>query len=333
MRARIAAVVAALLPASLVGPGLATSAEQMNARTATIAGLGNFDAGRTVALPDGRWLSLTGDATATADQLWPVYDNAAVIWDADGQHRVVPPGGGDFFPRWEDNSEFWPLSFIVVNDRAYVVGTRVLTGDGDMQWTALGAYGAVVNLAADADPTFVRYFPTPSSMLDDTAVQWYGAVAYDGTYVYVHGVRDRPDAYHARDGSYVARVPLNRLEVPHRWQFWTGLQWQSRAENATSTIPVGGTSTNGTSSAYTLHRRPDGTWQVTTKRGGDLGEDLGRYVATTPRGPWTWESLLTVCGLDCYLAGAAPGIPTVSGQLLVQWSRRGSTPYWAEVPQ
>jgi hypothetical protein len=313
-----------------------TSAVELNARTGQIEGLGGFDAGRMEALPDGRWLSLTGDATQTAEQVWPVYDNAAVIWDGAGQRRVPSPHpGGHFFPRFEDGSEFWPLSFFVAGARAYVLGTRVLP-TGDMQWTALGGYGAVVDVPAGCDPAWVRYFPTPSSLLDDSAVQWSGAIACDGTWVYVHGVLDRPDVFHARDGGYVARVPLAQVEVPHRWTFWAGSEWSPRADLAVSTIPVGGPSTNGTSAGYTLHRRPDGTWAVTTKRGGELADGLGRYVASTPYGPWTWQQLLPesqVQGLDCYLAGAAPTVPTASGQLLVQWSRRGSTPYWAEVPQ
>ena len=312
------------------------SAGELNARTQTIDGLGGFDAGRMAALPDGRWLSFTGDATQTHAQAWPVYDNAAVVWDCAGQRRVASSHpGGHFFPRWEDGSEFWPLSFYVAGTRAYVLGTRVAPA-GDMQWTALGAYGAVVDVPHGCDPAWVRYFPTPSSLTGDAAVQWFGAIATDGTWVYVHGTLDRPDAWHARDGGYVARVPAGQLEVPHRWTFWTGTQWSDRHDLAVSTIPVGGASTNGTSASYTLHQRPNDTWAVTTKRAGDLGNGLGRYLAATPWGPWTWEQQLPdtqVQGLDCYLAGAAPTIPTVSGQLLVQWSRRGSTPYWAEVPQ
>ena len=314
----------------------ATTAADMNARTQAIAGLAGFDAFRTGPLPDGRWLSLTGDATSEPGQVWPVYDNAAVIWDPSGQRRVESPWpGGHFFPRWDDGSEFWPLSFFAAGARVYVIGSRQLS-QPDGTWTPMGAYGAVVHAPSCADPAFLRYFPTPSSLLDDTAVQWSGAVAYDGTWVYVHGVKDRPDAFHARDGGYVARVSLAQLEVPHRWRFWTGSAWAARVDLAVSTIPVGGASTNGTAAGYTLHRRPDGSWQVTTKRGGELANGVGRYVAAAPTGPWTWEQLLgddQAQGLDNYLVGAAPGIPTASGQLLVQWSRRGSNPYWVEVAQ
>ncbi|MGN9802074.1 hypothetical protein [Micromonospora sp. L32] len=312
------------------------NAADMNTRTGQIAGLGGFDAGRTARLQDGRWLMLTGDATQTDEQVWPVYHNAAVIWDGAGQRRVESPHpGGHFFPDFEDGSRFWPLSFFITAGRAYVLGTRVAP-TGDMQWTGLGGYGAVVNVPAGGDPRWVRYFPTPSGMLGDDAVQWFGAIAYDGTHVYVHGTRDRAEAWHARDGGYVARVPLAQLEVPHRWQVWTGQSWSPDVAQAVPTIPIGQlytTGLNGTANAYTLHRRPNGQWAVTTKRAGDASSELGRYVAATPWGPWSWEPLLTVCDTACYLAGAAPTIPTVSGQLLVQWSRRGSTPYWAEVPQ
>lgn len=316
-------------------PADATSAEDMNARTQMIDGLGDgFDGFRTARMPDGRWLSFTGDAIAQDGQVWPVYDNAAVIWEAGTQRRVESPWpGGHFFPRWPDGGEFWPNQFVVADGRAYVIGSRVLPVSGEMAWTAMGAYGAVVDLPAGADPLFAHYWPTPSSLLGDEAVQWSAAIATDGTWMYVHGVLDRPDQFHARDGGYVARAPLARLGVPHRWEVWTGSSWSAHVDQAVATIPTGGAPTHGTASGYTLHQRPDGTWAVTTKAGGELADTLGRYTAATPWGPWTWENLLTVGGLDSYLTGAAPGIPTVSGKLLVQWSRRGSTPYWAEVPQ
>ncbi|HEY9414424.1 MAG TPA: hypothetical protein VIQ30_06685, partial [Pseudonocardia sp.] len=289
------------------------SAAEMNTRAANIDGLGDlWDVGRTHVLPDGRWLTLTGDATAEDGQEWPVYDNAAVIWDTTGQRRVDSPHpGGHFFPRWSDGSEFWPNDFFVVGDRAYVIGHRVKTYSGFMNWDPLGAYGAVVEVPAGGDPRWLRYFPTPSSLLDDTAVQWSGAIAYDGTHVYVHGVLDVPEAFHGRHGGYVARVPLSRLEVPHRWQFWTGTTWTGRVDLAVATIPLGEeytTGLNGTGSGYTLHRRPDGQWQVTAKRGGDMGGWLGRYTAPTPHGPWTWQPLLQAGG-DNYLAGAMPDLP------------------------
>lgn len=312
-----------------------TSAATMNTRTAAITGLGDlFDVLRTERLPDGRWLSFTGDANAEVGQPWPVYDNAAVIWDSAGQRRVSSPHpGGHFFPRWPDGSEFWPYQFVLSGGRAYVLGERVISYSGAGNWTKLGAYGSVVDVPASGDPRFLHYFPTPGSMLDDSAVQWNGAIAADGDWLYLHGVRDRADAYHSRDGGYVARVALDRLEVPHRWQVWTGTGWADRVYEAVPTIPIWADTTDGTSSSYTLHRRPTGDWQVTTKRGGDIGQTLGRYTGPTPWGPWTWEPLLQVCSLDCYLAGAAPSIPTASGRLLVQWSRTDKTPVWAEVPQ
>ncbi|MBM0257040.1 DUF4185 domain-containing protein [Micromonospora sp. 4G55] len=333
-----ASPVGAVAPRSVAVVNASTSAAEMNARTTEITGLGDlFDGFRTAPLEDGRWLSFTGDATAEDGQVWPVYDNAAVVWDQGTQRRVQSLWpGGHFFPRWPDGSEFWPGQFLVSGTQVYVIGSRVKTYPGVMQWTALGAYGATVEVPAGGDPLFLRYWPTPSSGLDDTAVQWSGAIAADDSYVYVHGLRDRPDAYHARDGGYVARVPLGWLEIPHRWQFWTGSTWSRYDDNAVPTIPLGAAGTNGTSSAYTLHRTAVGEWQVTTKRGGDLASGLGRYVAPSPWGPWSWQQLLpdsAVCSMDCYLTGAAPGIPTTSGQLLVQWSRTNSSPVWAEVPQ
>lgn len=314
-----------------------TTAADIAARLQTITGLGDlWDSGRTHVLPDGRWLTLTGDATSADGQEWPVYDNAALIWTPTEIRRVESPNeGGHFFPRWDDGSEFWPNDFFVIGERIFVIGYRVKTYPGVMQWDPMGAYGAVVAMPTGGEPVFLRYFPTPSSLLDDSAVQWSGAIAYDGTHVYVHGVLNVPEAFNARHAGYTARVELDRLEVPHRWCFWTGSGWSPRHDEAVATIPLGQeytTGLNGAGNGYTLHRRPNGQWQVTAKRGGDLGNWLGRYTGPTPYGPWTWESMLEVGG-DNYLPGAMPDIPLASGNLLVQWSRHNTNPAWAEVPQ
>lgn len=316
-------------------PPTATTAADMTAAMANIQGLGDaFDAARTGPLPDGRWLTLTGDATEVAGQTWPVFDNAAIIWDVAGQRRVESTQPGrHFFPRWDDGSEFWPNQFFVVGNRGYVIGSRQLTSGGS--WTAMGAYGAVFDVPENGDPSFLHYFPTPSSLCNDVAVQWYGAMSYDGTYVYIHGVKNRPDVFNIRDGGYVARVSLAQLEVPHRWKFWNGTGWVARNDLAVSTLPTGGAVTVGTSSGYTLHKRPNGQWQVTTKLG-DIVDGIHAYRSANPWGPWTKVQLVAAGDIDHYLAGAAPGIPTVSGNLLVQLSRRnsaGSYPEWYEVAQ
>ncbi len=315
-----------------------TSAATMNTKMTQITGLGGFDAFRTARLGDGRWLSLTGDATRPGEPL-PAYDNAAVIWDKKGQRRIsVTDPNGDFFPRWPDGSEFWPGQQIVVGSTVYVTGSRQLVR-GPFDWTPLGSYGAVVDVVPCGSVSFNRYFDTPSSGLDDTHVQWYAGLAADGTFAYPSGVLDRAELFHARDGGYTARVPVAQLPDRAAWQFWTGLGWSSDPAAAVDTIPAGAPQCaggiGGTESGYTLHERPNGQWQITTKCGGTLARVLGRYTAANPWGPtWVWEDLISIGGLDHYLAGAANTVPTTGGNLLVQWSRSGSagnTPQWAEV--
>lgn len=307
-----------------------TSADRINVLMGQVDGLGSSDSYRTARLADGRWLSLTGDATRPGESL-PTWDNAAIIWDSKGQRRVESTHpGGHFFPRWEDGSEFWPGQFVVSGTTVYVIGSRQLVR-GHFDWVSMGAWGAVVSVPAGQNPSFVRFFKLPSSGLDDTHVQWYGAIAVSDGFAYVHGVLDRPDVFHARDGGYVARVPLSNMEDLAKWRYWDGARWSLSAANAKPTIPTGTSTTGGTESGYTLHRRPNGQWQVTTKNGGTLADYLGRYVGPNPWGPWTWEPLVNIGGLDSYLAGAAPTIPTTSGKLLVQWSRTDTYPKWTEV--
>lgn len=294
----------------------ATSATQMN--MATVAGMAASDSFRTDVLPDGRWMSVTGD-TILPGETYPRWDNSVVIWDRAGQHRV---GTDNFFPRWADGSEFWPGQWIADGDTVYVIGSRQLVR-GPYDWTTLGAYVATVYVPRCRAPRFGAYITTPSSERGDDTVQWSGAITRADGWYYIHGVLDRPDQYHARDGGYVARTANPALP----WAFWTGTEWNVDPATARPTLPVEGV--GGTEAAYTLHRRASG-WMVVTKRGGTLASSLGTYTSSSPTGPWTWTTRLTVCDVGCYLTGGAP-VPTTSGQFLVQWSRPDAMPMWAEV--
>lgn len=302
--------------ASPATPGCArpaTSAAAMN--SAVVQGIDYSDSFRTDVLPDGRWMSVTGD-TALTGQVYPA-SNSVVIWDRAGQRRTS--SSGNFFPSFPDGSGFWPGQWVASGSTVYVVGSRQKI-TGPFAWTTLGAYIAVMTVPRCGTPTFVRYLNTPSSGLGDEAVQWSGGLARDGGWYYLHGVLDRPDILHIRDGGYVAR---SRDLVS--WQFWTGTRWGT---SAVSTIPAVPGGCGGTEAAYTVHKSE--LWTVTTKCNGALGDTLGTWTSTGPVGPWTWTPLLTVCVFNCYLTGAAL-IPTISGHPMVQWSRTNAMPRWAEL--
>ena len=299
----------------------ATSAAEMNATDVT--GVGAADSYRTARLPDGRWMAVTGD-TARDGQTLPAYDNSIIIYDRTRQYR----SGADThaFPRWPDGSEFWAGQWVAGHGtRVYVTGSRQLVR-GPWDWTAMGAYIAVLDVPRCGSPVFRYYVATPSSGLDDSAVQWYAGIARADGWFYVHGVLDRPDRYHGRDAGYIARF----TNPGTSWQFWTGTGWSPNDADAVATIPLNPYGAGGGSeSGYTVDRL-NGRWTVITKEGGTLGSTLGAYVSASPTGPWTWHPLLQVCDLGCYLTGAAP-IPTTSGRLMVNWSRPDAMPAWAEV--
>lgn len=325
---RLLAVVLTLGGVGIVQPGAApaaancarpaTSAAAMN--TVTVPGIDFTDSFRTAKLPDGRWMSVTGDTQITGSE-YPT-SNSVIIWDRAGTHRTAPHG--NFFPSWEDGSGFWPGQWVSVNGAVFVIGSRQkLNEDGSFGWTSKGAYVAVVDVPFCGTPRFVTYLDTPSSGLGDEHVQWSGGLTAHAGWFYIHGVLDRPDAYHSRDGGYVARArALNGA-----WEFWTGAGWSPDPAAAIPTIPVipGG---GGTEAAYTVDVLK-GKWTVVTKWGA-LTTLTGAYTSATPVGPWVWTTWLETCVFNCYLAGAVR-IPTVSGKQMIQWSRTGEMPVWAEV--
>lgn len=330
MTARLLAVLAAavLSPASAAAAPTAasmpTSAADMNTRTAAVEGWRSGDSGRTVKLADGRLISFFGDSTL-ADGTF--VHNSAVFFAPDRTYLAA----ATLFPDFPDGSRFWPGQAVAVGQRVFLVGSRQLVR-GAFDWTPLGSYLAIVDVPWGGKPIFRKYVLTPSSGQGDEAVQWYGGLAICGSTVYLHGVRDRADDFHIRDGGYVARAPLYTLGQLAGWRYWTGSGWSADPAAAAATIPADGA--GGTESGYTLHRRPDGSWQVTTRQYGGVGDHLGRYVGASPWGPWKpFEPLLAVSAGEGYLTGAVSGVLLASGRLLVQWSRPGLPVEWAEVPQ
>jgi hypothetical protein len=307
----------------VVGPA---SAAEMNTRMANVEGWRSGDSGRTVRLADGRLIGFFGDSTLADGRF---VHNSVVV--SDGRRSWLAAAG--LFPDFADGSRWWPGQAVAVGERVFLTGSRQLVR-GPFDWTPLGAYLAIVDVRAGGPPVFRTYVRTPSSSSGgrpspDSAVQWYGGLWIDGTTAYLHGVRDT-EPWHVRDGGYVARVPVMSLGRLERWRFWTGRVWSADPTVAVPTIPAEGA--GGTESGYTLHRRPDGRWQVTTRRYGALGDHLGRYVGAGPAGPWAPFEPLLPTPAGAYLTGAAPQIPAKPGRLLVQWSRPGTCVEWADVP-
>jgi hypothetical protein len=300
------------------------SAAGLNLRMSGVEGWRSGDAGATVRLADGRLLSFFGDSTLADGRS---VHNSTVAHTAVRSYLAA----ATLFPDFPDRSQFWPGQAVAVGQRVYLVGSRQLVR-GEWDWTPLGAYLAVVDVPWGGRPVFRRYLLTPSSGLGDSTVQWsLGLTVSAADLVYLHGGLDRPDFYHVHDGGYVARVPLAHLGQLDAWRYWTGSAWSSSAAAAVPTISV--ESHGGTEAGYTLHRRPDGTWTVTTKQYGYVGDRLGRYVGPAPWGPWrAFEPQLSTPA-SVYLTGAAPGVTTRSGRLLVRWSRADLPVEWAEVDQ
>lgn len=322
------ALIAMLSPASMPISSIAStgcgtnpvSASAMQDRTNQLKWVG--DSGRIHKLSDGRLVQFFGDTQKPDGSM---VHNSIKVYSV-----TKDEAWGPFFPDWPDGSRFWPGDYIGIGSRLYVLGTRQLVR-GYFDWTPLGAYVASVVVPTCDTPTFESYHITPSSGLDDTVVQWSAAIAQDSLYVYLHGVLNRPDLFNIRNGGYTVRVPRTSLYFPTwQWQFWNGTSWTSELAQAVSTIPAD-EPVGGTESGYTLTRRVDGYWQVTTKRYGFIGDTLGKYTSSSPWGPWTSFVPLQVVN-SSYLAGAS-NLVLSSGKQFVEWSVSNAGVVYAEVPQ
>nr|WP_246242279.1 DUF4185 domain-containing protein [Flexivirga aerilata] len=145
----------------------------------------------------------------------------------------------------------------------------------------------------------------------------------DGGYLYVYGTRSGGTGAVGR-ALLVARTTFDTIGKRSTWRYWDGRSWVADAASATPVVP----SADGVSQSLTVSRF-GATYVAVSKVGGDFGDKIGQWRATTPVGPWKLAATVPVApkqseaGLSIltYQPLAHPEIPLASGKLLVSMSR------------
>jgi hypothetical protein len=144
-------------------------------------------------------------------------------------------------------------------------------------------------------------FPAPQQATDDLGITWGDALIQQGGWTYVYG-RNNPQTTTNPDNfvasAYLARVPSGDLNVPAKWQYFTGLtgtspQWASGPGAPAEARPIiadGGTypcerGVVPSGAGYSAARL--GTaYYVFTRDPNAIGSLTG-YSATRPWGPYS----------------------------------------------
>lgn len=189
--------------------------------------------------PNGRSYWISGDTMLSngedPDGSYPVLgtrmvSNRILLQDgaslenamADGGIAVPHPAG--FAGR--EREKYWPQGAFVANDHLYLLCQRVGSNltPGSLGFRLVGSELAKYRFEADGKLVFVKMVPTPSTDVPEGVgaahVQWAAdAIRRDG-YVYIYGYTNAQRGDAASHYSYVARVPIKRVENPAAWSFY-----------------------------------------------------------------------------------------------------------------
>jgi hypothetical protein len=144
-------------------------------------------------------------------------------------------------------------------------------------------------------------FPAPQQATDDLGITWGDALIQQGGWTYVYG-RNNPQTttnqYNYVASAYLARVPSGDLNVPAKWQYFTGLngaspQWASGPDAPAEAGPIiakGGTQPCQSGvvpmgAGYSAARLGS-AYYVFTRDPNSIGS-LTAYSAAEPWGPYS----------------------------------------------
>lgn len=291
------------------------------------------DIGTSARLSDGR-LVWVFDDTLRKDGYQPqLVANSIVITSGDCAAQLMTSEDGPVIPDASQQEVLWPTSVAVLRDDPKVAkGTDVLVvpcartvrGDsgGTLDFTFYGTSAAVLTVPPGGVPILEDVYEVTPDSQDEHQIQWGQATTVHGPWFYVYGTRAKGSEL-GRE-LYVARVPVDDPRNRSRWGFWDGHQWQSSPDRAS---PVIGTDP-GVSQTLSVHV-DHGTYVVTSKRGGDLGDFVYTWDSPHPTGPWHPNQALEApagfdTGLYQYAPLAHPEIPVAPGHLLVSVSQNAA---------
>lgn len=292
------------------------------------------DISASARLGDGR-LVWVFDDTLRNDTYEPqVVANSILITSGNCATQLMTSENGPVIPNASQQMVLWPTSVAVHPDTDPAVpnGTdvlivpcaRTLRGDsgGTLDFTYHGASAAIFTVIPNGVPRLEDLYEITPENPDQHQVQWGQASMVHDPWFYVYGTRAKGKEL-GRE-LYVARVPVGDPRDRNRWQFWNGRQWQPSPDKA---IPVIGTDP-GVSQTLSVHF-DNGTYVVTSKRGGDLGDFVYTWDSPHPTGPWhPQQALEAPAGFDTghyqYAPLAHPEIPVAPGHLLITVSRNSA---------
>jgi hypothetical protein len=245
----------------------------------------------SIGLPDGRSLWLFGDTflgqvrpdgSRPADS--PLIRNCLVVQD---REELITLHGGTarhpsaFLASQNPACWYWPGDGTVVGDRLHVFYHRFRqVTPGMWGWAWDGTAIATLQLP---DLNLVGVLPRD----DGNGVVYGSALLEWDCWVYIYGTLPQGSIKHL----HLARAP--RLNLEGAWQFWTGRQWSSNAQESRSVLA-------GVSSQFGVLPLSSGFGLVTMDDRTPFSNRLVLYRAERPSGPWQGP-------VDIYRAPEADG--------------------------
>jgi len=292
------------------------------------------DAGRSVRLPDGRYLWVFGDTMSgkvtNGTQEWgnQFIHNRAVITDKGCISQLIGPNRTDGHPTdWIPITKgndlagiddyYWPSGMYM--DGAYLRMFLNHVGGG-ADYSSHGVDVATFDVSR-ATPRLVSISRTPAATAQDPA--WGSAVINDGLYTYIYGGINKSEPWVWGHYHYLARVPRGSVTTKSSWRYWNGTGWTTQQAQAVPVI----NGNQGVGAGTVMFPRAGGGYALIAKQYEYVGSELVAFTSNSVTGPWTAQSPAVLSPVPdvqanevTYSAFAHPGIALTSGKTLVSWA-------------
>lgn len=281
------------------------------------------DIGASGALGDGRLVFVFGDTLRAPDVTPNIVANSMLVLSGRCVSQLLTREHGPIIPDRSDGVVHWPTTLAVLRgktqDRIVVFTSRIRrVGGGALSFTYLGSSTSFFTVPHGGVPRRTRTVDLTPDDEDFQQINWGGAAVVSGRWLYVYGTQQ------AGTGRtlYVGRAPVDGLVDRQRWRFWDGTTWSPDAGSAVPVLAKGDPGVSQALSADVV----DGRFVLVSKEGGDLGNRISSWTASSPTGPWTIHHgpsarFTDADGNLAYAPLAHPEIPLTDGKLLVGVSR------------
>lgn len=214
--------------------------------------------------------------------------NSGVIWNGSGL-TLATDGINGLIPNDGDGTYYWPGEMIWSGTDLFTCANHIQSSGGS--YTVLGKTLVKLGWTSGGTPTYV----SKTALTSSHSVMWGASFLKVGNTAYIFGTKYDPawaSSFIFGSEVYLASAPVSGIGSQANWQYWvSGTTWSSSESSAGVLIA----NTVGPPNSFSAHTGADGSYYLTGKRDGDIGNYVDQwntpFNAGGPIGSYTRRDL------------------------------------------